>query len=172
MKTRKLTLSALFAALMAICAWISIPTGGVSITCQTFALFLTLLLLGGKWGSVTVFVYLSLGAMGLPVFSGFQGGMGTLFGPSGGFLLGFMLTALIYGLIQSLFPSRPWTQILGLLLGLLTCYLTGWLWYCRFAPTPFFLWCLPFLLPDIVKLVLAFFLSRRIQKGIFPFQRT
>ena len=168
MKIRNLTLSALFAALMALCAWIQIPTGTVAFTLQTFALFLSLLLLGGKWGSVTVLVYLCLGFLGLPVFSGFQGGLGALTGPSGGFLFGFMLTTWVYALVTSFLGKGTPAQILGLILGLAACYLTGWLWYCRFAPVNFFLWCAPFVIPDILKLTLAFYLSRRIQKVISP----
>ena len=166
MKTRNMVLCALFAALMAICAWISVPTGSVSFTLQTFALFLTLLVLGGKWGSVTVLVYLTLGAVGIPVFSGFQGGIGTLLGPSGGFFLGFMLTSLLYWLVISLFGNRFLTNLIALCTGLLICYLCGWLWYSRFATVNFFLWCLPYLLPDAVKMILAFFLAKRLKSVI------
>ena len=166
MKTRNMVLCALFAAQMAICAWISIPTGSVSFTLQTFALFFTLSVLGGKLGSVTVLIYLALGAVGLPVFSGFQGGIGALLGPSGGFLLGFMLTGLLYWLTTSLLGSRACIKITALCIGLLCCYLCGWLWYCRFAPVNFFLWCLPYLLPDTLKLILALFLSKRLKAVI------
>ena len=95
MKIRNMVLSALFAALLCICAWISLPLGALTFTLQTFAIFLALLTLGGKWGSVSILVYIFLGAMGLPVFSGFQGGLGALFGPTGGCIFGFMLTALL-----------------------------------------------------------------------------
>ena len=166
MKTRNMVLCALFAAQMAICAWISIPTGSVSFTLQTFALFFTLSVLGGKLGSVTVLIYLALGAVGLPVFSGFQGGIGALLGPSGGFLFGFMLTSLLYWLTTSLLGSRTYIKITALCIGLLCCYLCGWLWYCRFAPVNFFLWCLPYLLPDALKLILALFLSKRLKAVI------
>ena len=166
MKTRNMVLCALFAALMAICAWISIPTGSVFFTLQTFALILTLSVLGGKLGSVTVLIYLSLGAVGLPVFSGFQGGISALFGPSGGFLFGFMLTSLLYWLTITVFGSRACIKIAALCAGLLCCYLCGWLWYCRFAPVNFFLWCLPYLLPDAIKLILALFLSKRLKAVI------
>ena len=84
MKIRNMVLSGLFAALLALCGWISLPLGSLRFTLQTFGLLLALLTLGGKWGSVTVLVYLALGAMGLPVFSGFQGGIGVLLGPTGG----------------------------------------------------------------------------------------
>ena len=90
MKVRNMALCALFAALMALCAWISIPAGDVAITMQTFALFLTLGVLGGKRGTIAVSIYLLLGIVGLPVFSGFQGGLGTLLGATGGYIAGFL----------------------------------------------------------------------------------
>ena len=85
MRTRDLARAALFAALIAICSWISIPTA-VPFTLQTFAVFLALGVLGGKLGTLSVAVYLLLGAVGLPVFAGFQGGLGALLGATGGYL--------------------------------------------------------------------------------------
>ena len=96
MKTKYLALCGLMAALTAICAWIAIPIFGTVITLQTFAICLALLTLGGKWGCVTICVYLALGAVGLPVFSGFQGGIGSLMGPTGGYLWVFLLGGLVY----------------------------------------------------------------------------
>ena len=93
MRTQELARAALFAALIAICSWISIPTA-VPFTLQTFAVFLALGVLGGKLGTLSVAVYLLLGAVGLPVFAGFQGGLGALLGATGGYLAGFLLTAL------------------------------------------------------------------------------
>ncbi len=169
MKTRRLTAAALFAALMALCAWLQLPTGAVPVTLQTLGLFLCLQLLGGKWGSVAIFVYLCLGILGLPVFSGFQGGLGTLAGPTGGCLVGFMLTALTYWAATRLLPRRPWTEPVALLAGLLLCYLSGWLWYRRFGPVSFGLWCLPYLLPDLAKLVFSWFLAQRLKRHNFSF---
>ena len=100
-----MALSALFGALLCLCSWISIPAGAVSFTLQTFAVALALLTLGGKWGSCAVLVYLALGAVGLPVFSGFRGGIGTLLGPTGGYLFGFMLTSLLYWLVSAVLPG-------------------------------------------------------------------
>ena len=166
MKIRNMVLSALFAALLAVCAWISLPLGAIHFTLQTFGIFLALLILGGKWGCVSILVYIALGAMGLPVFSSFQGGIGVLLGPTGGCIFGFMLTALLYWLATALLGQKPLIQISALILGLLSCYLVGWLWYCRFAPMNFFLWCLPYLLPDGGKLILAWFISRRLNRTL------
>ena len=89
MKTRDLTLIAVFAAVIAVCAWISIPAA-VPFTLQTLGIFLAVGLLGGRRGTISVGVYLLLGAVGAPVFSGFNGGIGYLLGATGGYLLGFL----------------------------------------------------------------------------------
>ena len=82
MKTRELAYTGILAALIAVCSWISIPTA-VPFTLQTFAVFLTLGLLGGRLGTLAVTVYLLLGAVGLPVFAGFHGGLGAVLGATG-----------------------------------------------------------------------------------------
>ena len=163
MKTRNMVLSALFAALLAICAWISLPLGPINFTLQTFGIFLALLILGGKWGSVSILIYIALGAMGLPVFSGFQGGISAITGPTGGCIIGFMLTALLYWLAEAALGQRLYVKIPVLILGLAICYLCGWLWYSQFSPMNFFVWCIPYILPDAGKLALAFLLSRRLK---------
>lgn len=171
MQSKILARCALFAALMCLCAWISIPLGSNPITLQTFALFLTLALLGGKHGSLVCLVYLLLGGVGLPVFSGFRGGVGMLLGSTGGYLWGFLLCALVYWLITAVFGSR--FRVMACLLGLLLCYATGTLWfyivYLR-AGSPLgigfvLLKCVaPFVLPDLLKLFLALALARKLNR--------
>lgn len=172
MKTRNMVLIALFAALLAICAWISIPMGDVAFTLQTFGVCLSLLLLGGKRGTIAILVYLLLGAVGLPVFSGFRGGLGALFGVTGGYMLGFLATGLIF-LLTTACKGAP---LLGLIFGLAACYLIGsvWYWglYLRSGESLGFglilLKCvLPYLLPDTVKLMLALFLARRLKPFVY-----
>ena len=94
-RTADMAYIALFAVLMAVCAWISIPFA-VPFTLQTFAVFAALAILGGRRGTLSVVVYLLLGAVGLPVFAGFKGGLAALLGTTGGYILGFLLTALLY----------------------------------------------------------------------------
>ena len=84
-----MVLTSLFAALTAVCAWLSIPIPPVAFTLQTFGLLLTLGVLGGKWGSISIWLYLLLGLVGLPVFSGFRFGAAALLDATGGFLWGF-----------------------------------------------------------------------------------
>ena len=94
LKTRDITYIGIMAALMAVCSWISIPTA-VPFTMQTFGVFFAVGALGGKRGTIAIAVYLLLGAAGLPVFAGFSGGIGALAGQTGGYLLGFILSAMI-----------------------------------------------------------------------------
>ena len=159
-----MTLSSLFAALLAVCAWLCIPAGDISVTLQTFGVALALLLLGGKWGTVSIGIYLLLGAVGLPVFSGFRGGFGMLLGATGGFLWGFLLSGLVFRLLEGF--SKP----LAMAVSLLACYLCGCGWFLYWSGGGLgfvLLRCVvPFLIPDIIKLWLAWLLARRLQKVI------
>ena len=96
---------AVCAALIAICSWISIPAA-VPFTMQTFAVFCVLGLLGGKRGTISILVYILLGAVGLPVFAGFSGGIGILFGTTGGYIIGFIFVGLIYWAAEKLFGAN------------------------------------------------------------------
>ena len=172
MKAKSIALCGLFSALLAVCAWLAVPVGDTAITLQTFGLFLCLLTLGGKKGTVAVFVYLLLGAVGLPVFSGFRGGISALLGTTGGYLTGFLLCALVYWLLTAIFPDRT---ALALLVGLSLCYLFGSLWYYNVytsggsATFGFILvkCVLPFLLPDLLKLWLAFYLHKKLKRFVY-----
>lgn len=174
LKTKDLALCALFAALIAVCAWISIPAT-VPFTLQTFAIFAALGLLGGKRGTVAVAVYLLLGAIGVPVFAGFQGGIGALLGTTGGYLLGFLLTALIEWGMEVRFGSKTGVFLLSAVLGMLVCYAFGTAWYLVvYARTKGAIslatalgWCVvPFLIPDAVKIALAVLLRGRLKRYI------
>ena len=172
--TRDLVYAAVFTALMAVCAWISIPTT-VPFTLQTLGVFLSVGLLGGRRGSLAVFVYLLLGAVGAPVFSGFNGGVGALVGTTGGYILGFLLCALTMWTVEdALGKSLP---ILGLsmVLGLIVCYCFGTAWFLiLYTQTtgPVSLgtvlgWCvIPFIGPDLIKVALALVLSARLRRHV------
>ena len=171
MQSRNIARCALFSALMCLCAWISLPFGESPITLQTFALFLTLELLGGKYGSLVCFVYLLLGSVGLPVFSGFRGGVGMLLGSTGGYLWGFLLCALLYWLITKVFGNQ--FRMVACLGGLLLCYVLGsawfyWVYLSNGNPVGIgfvLLHCVvPFILPDLLKLLLALALSKKLKR--------
>ena len=120
----KMAYISLGAVLIALCSWISVPAT-VPFTLQTFAVLLVCDLLGGRWGLVSVLLYLLLGAVGFPVFSGFSGGLGHLLGMTGGYILGFVLSALVMALMQRLLPRRRVFTLLSMALGLLACYAAG-----------------------------------------------
>ena len=173
MKIRNMVLCALFAATMALCAWIAIPFGNVVFTMQSFAVFLALLTLGGGRGSAAILVYLCLGAVGLPVFSGFQGGIGAILGITGGYLWGFLISGLSYWLLTGLFGTR--FRIPAAILGTVLCYLCGmlhmaFLQYGELSAetliVAFTQGILPFLLTDAVKLILAFTLAKKLRRFV------
>lgn len=165
---------AVFAALLAACSWISVPTT-IPFTLQTLGVCLTVGLLGGKRGTMAILLYLLLAAMGVPVLAGFTGGAGILLGETGGYLLGFLLTGLTMWLLEKLLGRRLWVQAIGMVLGLALCYLFGTLWYMAVylrtgEPVGFWVamsWCVfPFLLPDLVKVALALLLTERLRKYV------
>ena len=129
MTTRHLTVTAMLTALLCIFSPLTLPLGPVPLSLTTAVLMLMALLLGGPRAALCCGVYLLMGLVGLPVFAGFQGGVGTLLGPTGGFLLGYLpMTALCGGL------CARWTAQFGqlciFLAGTALLYLTGTAWYC------------------------------------------
>lgn len=174
MRTIDLVYIALFAGLIAICSWISIPAT-VPFTLQTFGVFMAVGLLGGKRGSLAVLVYILLGAIGLPVFSGFTGGLGILFNTTGGYIIGFYFSALAMWGIETLFGRKPVVQILSMIVGLIICYALGTIWFMAVylrstgpvSAGTVLAWCvIPFIIPDLLKIALAYVLSGRLRKYI------
>ena len=170
-RTIDLAYIAVGAALIAICSWISIPLT-VPFTLQTFAVFFILAALGGKRGTFSILVYILLGAIGVPVFAGFSSGIGVLLGNTGGYILGFLLSGIVYLVLTKLFGERLPVQIIALVLGLALCYAFGTAWFMvvytkangAVGLGTVLSWCvLPFILPDLVKLALALTIARRVQ---------
>lgn len=170
-RTVDLVYIALAVALTAVCSWISIPTA-VPFTMQTFAVFAVLLILGGERGTAAVAVYVLAGACGLPVFSGFKGGAGALLGNTGGYILGFIFMGLVHMLITRLAGSSLITNIISLTAGLAVCYAFGTAWFMfmyirNTGPVGLYTvltWCVfPFIIPDILKMTLAFVISERVR---------
>ena len=176
MKARNMALCALFAALLTLCAWISVPGGDVAFTLQTLAVALTLGLLGGKRGCLAILVYLLLGAVGLPVFSGFQGGVGILLGATGGYIWGFLLWGLLYWLLTALLPETAIFRLSAMVAGLFLCYGAGSVWFWQLylqRGSSLSLWVVllkcvaPYLLPDTIKLTAAWFLTARLKRFVY-----
>lgn len=160
-----MTQASLFASLMAICAWLAIPMPPVTVTLQTFAVFLALGTLGGKWGSVSIALYLLLGLVGLPVFAGFRSGAAAVLDITGGFLWGFEAAGIVYQLLEKL------GKLPAMILSMAVCYGCGCWWFTVYAGNAGFgaavLTCVvPYLIPDALKIGFAYTLSRRIGRYI------
>ena len=173
-KISDMVYTAVFVALMAICAWISIPAP-VPFTLQTFGVFVTVGILGGKRGSLSVLIYLLLGAIGVPVFSGFRGGIQALLGATGGYIIGFLLSALAMWGMEKLLGKKTWALALSMVLGLLVCYAFGTIWFMVvYAQNSGAIglmtalgWCVfPFIIPDIIKIALALLLTKTITHAV------
>ena len=180
-----ITLIAISAALITICSWISIQIGPVPVTLQTLAVLAVLLTAGGRRGTIAIAVYLALGAVGVPVFSGFKGGPAAFMGPTGGFLAGFLLAALVFWLFEKLIFAKLMTTpakklIFGIVNSLIfeiIVYLVGVIWFMTVyaAQTgPVGLgtvlgWCvIPFIIPDIVKIAAASVIGSRASRFVRP----
>lgn len=167
---RTLVYCALFAALIAVFAQLSIPIDPVPISLATFAVMMCGLLLGWKYGTAAVGVYLLLGAAGAPVFAGFKSGAAVLAGPTAGYALGYLFYAALAGL-----PIKKWQQSYFLrcvlcALGTLACYFMGTAWFMhqsgRGLAESLSLCVLPFLPGDAAKILLASFLTPRLRKAM------
>ena len=176
-KKRKFTTAdmvyiAVFAGIMAVCSWIVIPAA-VPFTMQTFGVFLSFAILGGRRGTMAVLVYILMGLVGLPVFAGFSGGFGALAGSSGGYIVGFLGSALVMWGLERMAGQRMATQFLVKLLGLCVCYGFGTAWFMvvYMATTgtvglaTVLGWCvIPFIVPDVMKILLALTLGKRLRR--------
>ena len=162
----------MFAVLIAVCSWISIPTT-VPFTLQTFGVFMAAGVLGGRRGTLAVLVYILMGALGLPVFAGFAGGVGILLGSTGGYILGFLFSALIMWLVEKLFGQAALWRIIAMISGLAVCYAFGTIWFVKVYSAAngavsiktALGWCvIPFIPADAAKIILAFGMAPRIRK--------
>lgn len=170
MSVKSISYISITSIIIAVCAWLTIPSV-VPFTMQTFGIFFALLFLGGKKGTTSIFIYLFLGGIGLPVFSGFSGGFSQLFGLTGGYLLGFLLTGIIYMIFERIFGKSLKISVVSLVLGLFVCYLFGTIWFFIYKGTISFvsavLICVvPFIVPDLIKLSLAVIVTSKIKKSV------
>ena len=185
-KTYDMAYIAVFTVLIAICSWISIPAV-VPFTLQTFAVFLAVGILGGKRGTIAVTLYVLLGAIGVPVFAGFTGGPGIILRNTGGYIIGFIFSALIMWLMESIFIKKLHVkhtlaiQAVSMVFGLLACYVTGTAWfmlvYMKDAGpvglTTVLGWCVvPFIIPDVIKITLALILGKTLRGPLSKIMRT
>ena len=164
----------MFIALMAICSWISIPMA-IPITLQTFAVFTTIFLLGRKRALIAIAGYILLGLLGVPVYSNFGAGIGVLLGQTGGYMVSFLLVALVTGGIIDKFGKKLPVLMFASGVGLLLCYLLGSAWFVyiygrangEIGLVAALTMCVfPYVIPDMIKISLAIVLERRLARFI------
>ena len=127
--TYQMAVTALMAAVMCVLGPLTVPIGAVPISLANFVICLTAWLLGPKFGTLSVAVYLCIGLIGVPVFSGYGAGLAKLAGPTGGYLVGYLLLALIGGLFIEKSNGNPVVSGIGLVLGDAACYVLGTAWF-------------------------------------------
>lgn len=171
LSTKELVLCSIFAAIISILAQISIPLPftTVPITMLIFAVAVTGLILGFRLGAISVLIYLLIGSIGIPVFSQFSGGLGVLFGPTGGYLIGLIPMVYIVGFAKEK-SSSPIIIFLSLIIGLISSYITGTLMFSAITGNTIYqsiLYCVaPFIFVDLIKLALAYIIGSSVSRRV------
>ncbi len=158
-----MVMMALFAAITCVLAPLAVPIGPVPISLTNLVIYISLYVLGWKRGTITYIVYLLIGLVGLPVFSGFEGGIGKFAGPTGGYLVGFILMSVICGIFierwHEVSPVHVTLNMLGMILGTVAAYAFGTAWFCLSTGTgvvaALSLCVFPFIIGDLIKMGIA-----------------
>ena len=172
MSTNKLAIAGLMTSITCILGplCIAIPISPVPISLGLFGILLTTCLLGAKLGTLCCSIYLLLGFIGLPVFSGFTSGPGVLMGPTGGYLVGYLLVTVLSDIFARKSKGSPFFQAAGILCGLLLCYGAGSLWLSYSMQIRYsralLIGVAPYVLFDLLKIVLAIGLGRLLRKRL------
>lgn len=171
-----IVITALMTAVMCVASFITIPVGAVPVTMQTFVIYVACAVLGTKKTVISVGLYIFLGILGMPVFSSFRGGIGVLAGATGGYILGFLLIALVSGIIIGLKKNNRIVMFFAFLTGTLLCYLAGTVWYVIFYigemnfmnfAGAFSVCVVPFIVPDIIKMLVASIVAKALcERGV------
>lgn len=168
--TKTMALIAVMTAVTCILAPLSIPIGPVPISLTNFAIYLGLYIMGVHEEALSYIVYLLIGFVGLPVFSGFTGGAAKILGPTGGYLIGFLPMLIIAGIAIDIFDGKVIPSVTGMILGTAICYAFGTAWFCIQADyelkSALALCVIPFLPGDAVKIAIAAFLGPQLQKRL------
>lgn len=160
-RTKQMVLIALMTAVTCVLGPLSIPLpfSPVPISLTNFAIFLAIFVLGMKSGTISFIIYLLLGAVGIPVFSSFRGGLQILAGPTGGYLIGFIFLALIMGFALDHFDRKLVPTIIGMIIGMAVCYTFGTVWLAKLLSLSFkeglMMGVIPYLPGDAAKIIIA-----------------
>lgn len=167
--TYQMAAIAIMAALLCVICPITIPIGPIPLSFSSLVLFFALYLLGKRESVICCIVYILIGALGLPVFSGLSGGVGHLLGPTGGYILGYIPMLLATGYVFECSQSFV-VRGLGMIIGTLLCYAVGTLYYCVFTDTSLIsalmVCVIPFLPGDFIKIVFVSVIGRTIRTRI------
>jgi hypothetical protein len=172
MSTKNISIIALMSAIICILAPISIPLGftDIPISLGLFAILITAYVLTPTQAVISVLIYILLGSFGLPVFSKYTGGIGVLFGPTGGYIIGYLATVSISSYIIHKFPGNILYQAISLVIGVILCYLLGTIWFSMQKVMPFskalILCVFPFIPADILKIIISIFIGNEINKRL------
>lgn len=171
-RTKEMTLVGLMTAVLCILGPLSIPipVSAVPISFTNFVIFLSIYLLGMRQGTICLLIYLALGTAGLPVFSGFSGGLGKIAGPTGGYLIGFIFLALIQGILMKLFSGKNIAAAAGMIVGMTVCYLFGTVWLALqmnlSLESALLLGVLPYLPGDAAKIIVASLIGPKLRASV------
>lgn len=179
LEIKKIVLIALMTATICVISPFSIvvPASPVPISLATFAIYLAVILLGCKDGVLSVFIYVLLGFAGVPVFTAFTGGVAKVLGPTGGYIIGYVFLAVVEGVFVDWARMRTmgasYTRAIifvGMLLGTIVLYIFGTFWLAKQSGmtlvAAFFAAVVPFVIGDIVKMILALFVGNKIRNDL------
>ncbi len=167
---QNMTLMAVLAAVMCILGPMSIPIGPIPVSLTVLTVYLAVYILGMKYGTMAYLIYLLIGLVGVPVLSGYTGGPAKVFGPTGGYLIGFVPMALISGWFIDRFYKKIPMQVLGMLLGLVVCYMIGTVWLAVLAHmdarAALMAGVIPFIPFDLMKIAISVVIGRAVRNRL------
>lgn len=168
--TYQMAVTALMAAVLCVIGPLSVPIGAIPISLSNFVISLTVWLLGPKFGTLSVAIYLALGAVGMPVFSGYGGGLAKLAGPTGGYLIGYLAMAFIGGLFVEKSKGNPVVSGIGLVIGVAVSYVFGTAWFvfqmgCELSYA-LAVCVYPFIAFDLAKVIVACVVGALLRKRL------
>ncbi len=168
--TYQMAVTALMAAVLCVIGPLSVPIGAIPISLSNFVISLTVWLLGPKFGTLSVAIYLALGAVGMPVFSGYGGGLAKLAGPTGGYLIGYLAMAFIGGLFVEKSKGNPVISGIGLVIGVAVSYVFGTAWFvfqmgCELSYA-LAVCVYPFIAFDLAKVIIACVVGALLRKRL------
>jgi len=163
-------LAALFTAIICAVAPFSLAIGPIPLTFATLVIYLVAGVLGWKYGVLSVILYVLMGAIGLPVFTNFEGGFHKIAGVTGGYIIGYIPCVLATGLITEAFKKKLWAYVFGMLIGTILLYTCGTAWFMlqtgSTLAVSLALCVIPFLIGDTLKMLIACFIAPQIRKAL------